>query len=225
MKNTKKVTAIFLGAFLLTLGACQRGPKKEEPTEHNGSENQESVSPPEGIISLEESKSLYDNYTKHRLGLIQQYEAERSPEEKFEASRFTSFTYSDIKQYMAFIEQQAKDAQVDISSLRIYFANYPDSERFPDGKKVVHPRQNSIFIVPTMKIDGQDYGFYIGEDGKAKLIKDVIGEKGMGATNDGKEKAYASFAPNFSSSAASIFAGTSLTLNHGGSGPPPSGDF
>ena len=223
MKNLKKVAPVLLGAFLLTLFACQEAPKKEEPTEQTA-EEQERAEPPKGIISLEESKSLYDNYTKNRLGIIEQYEAERSPEAKFEASRFTSFTYADIKQYMAYIEQEAKEAQVDISSLRFYFANYPDQEDFPDGKKIVHPRQNSIFIVPTMKVDGEDYGFYIGADGKAQLIKNAVGEKGMGSTIDSKNRAYASFAPNFASSSM-MQEGKSLNMNQGGAGPPPWGDF
>ncbi|MEW2921360.1 hypothetical protein AB1A65_07825 [Muricauda sp. ANG21] len=224
MKNLKKVAAIILGAFLFTLGACQQGPKKEEPAESKAAVEQERVSPPEGIISLEESKSLYDNYTKNRLGIIQQYEMERKPEEEFEAARFTSFTYADMKHYMAYIEQEAKEAEVDISSLRFYFANYPDKADFPDGSKIVHPRQNSIFIVPTMKVDGKDYGFYIGGDGKAKLIKDAVGETAVGSTAKNQEKSYASFVPNIATSAM-LQDGKSLNKNHGSSGPPPDGDF
>lgn len=223
MKNLKKVGTVLLGALLVTLAACQQGPKKQEPSEPV-SEEQERVEPPSGIISLEESKSLYDNYTKNRLDIIQRYEAERSPEKKFEASRFTSFTYDDIKQYMAYIEQEAKEAQVDISSLRFYFANYPDQEDFPDGKKIVHPRQNSLFIVPTMKVNGEDYGFYIGEDGKAKLIKDAVGAKGIGNNAEAGEKSYAGFVPS-TATTTSLQETKSLALNKGGSGPPPWGDY
>ena len=224
MKNLKKVAPILLGAFLVTLVACQQNPKKEEPAESKAAEEQEAVDPPEGIISLDESKSLYDNYTKNRMEIIMRYEAERSPDEQFKPSRWSSFSYADIKQYMAYIEQEAKSAQVDISSLRFYFANYPDKENFPDGKKVVHPKQNSIFIVPTMNVNGEDYGFYIGADGKAKLIKDAVGEKGMGYTEKDGQKSYASFAPNFASSTL-LQESKSLNLNHGSSGPPPDGDF
>lgn len=223
MKNLKKVATVLLGGFLLVLGSCQQGPKKEEPEESKAAMGQERVEPPKGIISLEESKSLYDNYTKNRLEIIQRYEAERNSEDKFEASRFTSFSYADIKQYMAYIEQEAKGAQVDISSLRFYFANYPDKPDFPDGKKIVHPRQNSIFIVPTMKTADGEYGFYIGEDGKAKLIKNAVGETAVGSTAKNGNKSYASFAPNFANS--SMVEGKSLTMNQGGSGPPPWGDY
>ncbi len=209
MKNNRKVAALLLVSFLLIFGACQQRPKQEEPTEP--------VSPPKGIISLEESKSLYDNYTKHRMGMIQEYELERKPDEKFVPARLSSFSFAEMKQYMAYVEQEAKKAQVEVSSLRFYFANYPDNERFPDGDKVVHPRQNSIFIVPTMKVDGQDYGFYIGADGKAKLIKDAMGENGMGYKSAQGEKSQASFVPNLSLADD----GESLNLNHGNSEPPP----
>ncbi|RIV31454.1 hypothetical protein D2V08_13450 [Flagellimonas lutimaris] len=215
MKNYKKAFFALLGATFLVLGACQQGPKKEEPTEPK----QEKVLPPEGIISLEESKSLYDNYTRNRVDIIQQFEAERSPDKKHIPARFTSFTYADMKDYMAYVEQEAEEAGVKVASLRLYFANYPDKPDFPDGKKVVHPRQNSIFIVPTTMMDGEERGFYIDADGNAKPIKGVVsnsetGEKGEPNTSQ------ASFAP-------SLFQGgsTSLNLNHGSSGPPPYTDF
>ncbi|PWL38164.1 hypothetical protein DKG77_07720 [Flagellimonas aquimarina] len=221
MKNTRKIATLLLGSMFLILGACQEKTKKEEPPHE---EPRERVKPPEQIISLEESKELYDNYSKNRVELIQSYEREENDDEKFKAARYTSWDYKTLKQYMAFIEQEAKDAKVDISTVRFYFGNYPNKEKFPDGKKVVHPRQNSIFMLPTIKIDSLDYGFYIGEDGKAKLIKDAVGAKGMGSISKNDEKSYAGFAPSFSSPPA-LFAGQSLNMNHGSSGPPPNNDF
>ena len=215
MKNNKTILIASFGAILLLLGACQEAPKKEEPTEPG----QEKIAPPEGIISLEESKSLYDNYTKNRIDIIRTFEAERNADEKFIPARFTSFTYADIKQYMQYVEQEAEEAGVKVASLRLYFANYPYKPDFPDGKKIVHPRQNSIFIVPTTMIDGKEKGFYIGSDGKAKPIRAVVGTKETGEESE-PNTSQASFAP-------SLFQGgdTSLNLNHGGSGPPPYTDF
>ncbi|MGX1929657.1 hypothetical protein [Flagellimonas sp. 2504JD4-2] len=220
MKNTRNAFAMLLGSLMLILGACKQPQKKDDPAE----EPKERVKPPEQIISLEESKSLFDNYSRNRVAMIQEFEMEQNPDEKFRPARFSSYDYSTIKQYMAFIEQEAKDANVDITSLRFYFGNYPNKEKFPDGKKVVHPRQNAVFIVPTINVDGQNYGFYIGEDGKAKLIKNAVGEKGMGSNETGEQKAYASFVPSFSAPTAP-FAGQSLTLNRGTSGPPPDADY
>ncbi|MAU15882.1 MAG: hypothetical protein CMH46_10125 [Muricauda sp.] len=211
MKNNGKALLAFFAATLLLLGSCQQGPKKEKPTEPK----KEKVPPPEGIISLDESKSLYDNYTKNRVDMIEEFELERQPGKEFNAARFTSFTYADLKNYMAYIEQEASEAGVKVASLRLYFANYPDKPDFPDGKKIVHPRQNSIFIVPTTIIDGEELGFYIDADGKAKSIKSVVG-----SSKDTGNTSQASFAPTLFQDD-----GTSLNLNHGNSGPPPYTDF
>lgn len=215
MKNYRKTAIAFIGVSFLLIGACQQGPKKEEPSEPK----QEKVLPPEGIISLEESKSLYDNYTKNRVGMIEEYEAERSPDKKHIPARFTSFTYGQMKDYMAYVEQEAEEAGVKVASLRLYFANYPDKPDFPDGKKVVHPRQNSIFIVPTTMMDGEERGFFIDADGKAKPIKGVVGSSEKGENGE-PNTSQASFAPSFFQSGSK-----SLNLNHGTSGPPPYTDF
>jgi len=215
MKNYRKTAIAFIGVSFLLIGACQQGPKKEEPSEPK----QEKVLPPEGIISLEESKSLYDNYTKNRVGMIEEYEAERSPDKEHIPARFTSFTYGEMKDYMAYVEQEAEEAGVKVASLRLYFANYPDKPDFPDGKKVVHPRQNSIFIVPTTMMDGEERGFFIDADGKAKPIKGVVGSSEKGENGE-PNTSQASFAPSFFQSGSK-----SLNLNHGTSGPPPYTDF
>jgi len=215
MRNYQKAAIVIFAAPLLFVGACQQVPKKEEPTDPK----QEEVLPPEGIISLEESKSLYDNYTRNRIAMIEEYEAQRSPDKKHIPARFTSFTYGEMKDYMAYVEQEAEEAGIKVASLRLYFANYPDKPDFPDGKKVVHPRQNSIFIVPTTMMDGEERGFYIDADGNAKPIKGVVGSSETGAENK-PDTSQASFAP-------SLFQGgsKSLNLNHGTSGPPPYTDF
>ncbi len=223
MKNTYKSIALFLGCTLMLLASCQQKPKQEKTDDPPQQEEREVVKPPKSIISLEESKELYDNYTRNRVECIKTFEMERSDDENFEVARWSAYDFDEVKQYIAFVEQEAKKAKVDVSTLRFYFANYPNKEKFPDGKPVVHPRQNSIFIVPTIKVDGQNFGFYIGADGEAKLIKDKIQEyqKGLGETNSNTQKAYASFAPSLAPQGGD----QSLTMNRGSSGPPPPGDF
>jgi hypothetical protein len=186
----------------------------------------EVVDAPKGIISLNEASSIYDNYTKHRVSLIEPYETEqRSPEVAFEASRFVDFDYETMKNYIAYVDQEAAKAGVKkVTKLRMYFANYPNKVDFPDGEKIVHPRQNSIFMVPTLNSNGNNFGFYIGSDGKAALIKDrkSSGKDGMGYLERSQKKSYAGFNITLNSS---LQGGTSLTLNRGGDGPPPFGDF
>lgn len=224
MKKTMKKGFILLLGLLLMTVSCQEKPKPQPEPEI---ETKETVKPPSDIISIQDSKSLYDNYTRNRVAPIMAYELETNQDEAFKAARFVDFDYDTIKQYIAYVEQEAKKAKVDVSTFRLYFANYPNTEKFPDGKKVVHPRQNSIFLLPTLEEGGQNFGFYIGADGKAQLIKNAVNAKGEGYGNvmDKKvEKAQASIMP-------AIFSPTplqgdlSLILNHGGSGPPPETDY
>ncbi len=227
----KKSTTLFTKAFsfLLITGLIGCGEKRSDKQEKEHKETQTQVKPPANIISLEMADSIYMNYSKHRAAIIEDYEIkQRSPQEKFEASRFVDFDYETIKQYIDYVDQEAKKAGVPkVTKLRLYFANYPDKKDFDDGKKVVHPRQNSIFMIPTLEKNGANYSFYIGANGKPELVLDWKAEnsKGMGLLEYDGKKAYAGFGPDFFSTPNSQIGGTSLTLNHGGSGPPPRTDF
>ncbi len=225
MDTTKSLTyrLLLLGLVLLTIAACNpkasKPDKEEEPTKTQEPE----LKQPENIIALEAAKSIYDNYSRYRVPGIQDFETkQRAPEKEFEAARYVTFDLEAVKQYIAYVEQESKKAGVTPNTLRFYFANYPDEGRFPDGKTVIHPRQNSIFILPTLRDGQNDWGYYIGEDGQAKLIKDWV--KGYGESNEEDPKSKASFVPNLNASLFQI-GGKSLILNHGGSGPPPGGDF
>lgn len=213
-------TSASIGLALL-LTNCNQQPKKENaPKDPVPSE----IEAPANIISLKEANAIYDNYSKHRATPIFQYETtQRAPEKEFEPSRYVDFDYKTIKQYIDYIEQEAKKAGVkEITKLRLYYANYPDQEKFPNGKEVVHKRQNSIFIVPTLKMQGTNYGFYIGNNGKAALIKDWKNEstKELGTSYNKEQKAYAGFSLN-----SNLQTSKSLALNFGQSGPPPKTDF
>ncbi|MFT6371185.1 MAG: hypothetical protein ACJAUQ_000398 [Maribacter sp.] len=226
MKNRSDLGAYVLCTFtFLSILSCN--------TENKEKTNETAapivVLPPSNIISLEQAKSTYDNYTEHRINLIEPYETEqRVPEEKFEPARFVDFDYEMIKDYIAYVDQEAKKAGVKkVTKLRMYFANYPNEKKFKDGKEVVHPRQNSLFLLPTLEKNGGNYGFYISDNGKAKLIidwKDDSLEKGMGSVQKTGQTARASIVANFFSNTG-LYSGQSLILNRSGSGPPPRTEF
>lgn len=226
MKNLGKwFPLLFVFPFILNLSSCIEKDKKPQEEEEKPKE----VKAPKNIISLEQAEAVYQNYSKHRITIIQNYETqERDPSASFEAARFVDFDYDTIKKYIAYVDQEAAKAGVKkVTTLRLYFANYPNKEDFPDGKKVVHPRQNSIFITPTLEKDGGNYSFYIGDDGKPKLVidwKDNSMQKGMGALNEDSERNQASMIPNFSLNS-SLEGGHSLIMNRSGSGPPPRSEF
>ncbi len=243
MKNYGKKSAPFIIMMGLLLGfvACQ--PKGEEP--------KEPVKPPQQIVTIDEAKGYYDNYSKRRVPLIQRYEDsinrrnmdpvdekmqqdqkennEKSAEAmqgpaKFDVARYVYYDYQTIKDYMTFIEQQATAAKVDISTLRFYFSNYPNDEKF------IHPRQNSIMISPALKKGDREYLFYIDDsDPKnptAVLLGDNFGptKDGVGVAPSQSDQNFASFVPNMpntSASTAPYYNGQSLTLNSGSGVPPP----
>ncbi len=205
--------------------------EKHEPGENAASAesvSKEAVKAPAQIISMDEAQKLFDTYGERRVPLIERFEIPNAEAGAFEAARFTSFDYTTIKQYLAFIEQEADSADVDISSLRLYFGNYPSRDELGEGVAEEDARKNTIFIVPTLKKDGQEYGFFIqeGPDGQRKavpLVERGGAAQGMGGLKEAESRSYAGFAPV---SAPFLLPGNqSLILNRGNTGPPPNNDF
>lgn len=229
MKNLQSILSILiLTSFLLVAGCGERTKTPYEDTTSKGA-----VEAPDQIISMEEAKMFYENYTARRASLIKKFEdslnVSKRDTAKFDVARYTYYDYKTIKQYIAYIEQEAEKAGVEISTLRFYYSNYPDKGTFSNGKQIDHPRQNSIFILPTLNQEGDEYGFYTQEDGqggsRAVLFNyelDELNPKEMGMKGTTEGKSYAGFmSGNNTISSPAIFSGGSLVLNQGGAAPPP----
>ncbi len=220
--NRKKI----LGLSLITLflvAACNTEKRHTNDNDENPQTPKE-IKKPEKIITIDEAKNGYDNYTKKRVNLIEAAEENFEDGTKFIASRYGDYDIETVKNYIAYVEQEAKAAGVEIKTLRFYFSTYPDKEEYSKNKKIKHPRQNTFFILPTMKVDTMNLGFYIKNLGdglkEAALIRDYPGllEKGMGNTKT-TQKSFASLLPGFNSN---TFQGDeSLILNDSHMSPPP----
>jgi len=240
------LSLLVLSTLLFSFNRCAEKMEKEEVPV---------VLAPAQIVPVDQAKDMYDNYTKRRVPLIQHYEdsinrysrGKKIRQEKksgedmqmskdgkpFDVARYVSYDYATIKQYLAFIEQEAKMANVEISGLRFYFSNYPKGPKFENGDSIVHPRQNSVMLSPTLKKGERDYLFYIGgteAKQEAVLLSDSFGlvkGQGIGDSGNGDQKSYASFIPSLDKTSAnttlnaSFYAGTSLTMNRGNGAPPP----
>ncbi len=229
MKHPKflKFRAFLLPIFAFALVySCKEAPKTDTEADPMKQSTTGEVTAPKDIISLEEANLLYETYTERRLPLIERFEMPTGESKPFVAARYTYFDYETIKQYMAFIEKEAEGANVDIATLRLYFANYPEDEMLSgaDGRK--NARKNTIFIVPTMNKDGQDFAFYTreGANGKKEAvpIDEAFGEEAQnqtGGVKEGPQKSYAGFA--VPAAPITYQAGQSLVLNRGNAGPPP----
>ena len=211
MKNTSKTSVLIPLAALLIMG-CQEQPKTEAATQLVAQE--ESVEAPDEIISLDEAKTLCENYETRRIPGIRSFEKEAGDTEgEFIPTQFVAFNLKTLKQYIKYVEQEAGKAKVAPDSLRIYLGNY--------GKEGKDPNRNTVFILPTAEIGKEYGGFYIGEDGEAKLIRNYWPK----SDEDGQEggaKSEASLLPVFPMM---MNGDGSLVMNRGGSGPPPHTDF
>lgn len=191
------------------------------------------VEAPEQIISLEQAQTMYKNYSERRSPLIQRYEDSINTRTKdttgFDVARYVYYDYATIKQYLAYIEQEAKMAGVSISTLRFYLSNYPDQAAFGDGKPVKHPRQNSIMILPTLKQGGEDYGFLTRDDSEGKRVPVLLNgqlqpysPEGLGGLSEHSSKMYAGMLPEpLISTNMALQGGKSTILNEGSGAPPP----
>ena len=214
--------------FILSLMLFSCG----EQATQNQREAKAEVNPPEQIITLNEAKTMYNLYTERRANLIQKYEdslnISKKDTTKFDVARYTFYDYKTIKQYLEYIDQEASEAGVEISSLRFYYSNYPDEGKFADGTPIVHPRQNSFFIIPALKQNEQEYAFTIEDNGeggkKAVLLNwelDPVNPEGMGSVDQQSEKAYAGFSLTKPASTITVFRNGGTVLNHGNAAPPP----
>ena len=252
MKNVKKALFSFTCISLITFcftSCVEKGGKEEK-------ENTPVVIAPTQIVEIGQAKTMYDAYGKRRVPLIQRYEdsinrskdyyktkqqkmqqnqkdGETQIPKPFDVARYIHYDYDTIKQYMAYIEQEAKAANVEISTLRIYFSNYPDQKYFPESKDPIkHPRQSSVMLSPTLKKENRDYLFYIDdtmpEGPKAVLLDDEFSptrNNKVGNTTTKNKKTYASFLPVLTkpkpNAALLPYQGpTSLTMNRGHGSPP-----
>ncbi len=247
MKNARKTLFPFICILLITFCFTNCVEKTEK-------ENTPEVIAPVQIVEVDKAKTMYDTYGKRRVPLIQRYEdsinrskgydkmkqqqmqqnlkdGETQIPEPFDVARYVHYDYKTIKQYMAYIEQEAKAANVEISTLRIYFSNYPDQTFFPKSKdSIIHPRQSSVMFSPTIKKGDRDYLFYIDdsirEEAKAVLLNDGFGptkSNEMGGISTKGEKSHASMLPSLVKPKPNtvIQGGISLTMNRGTGTPPP----
>lgn len=216
-KTTFKPFFILLFIASLTI-SCQEPTHQTEPP-YEG--------PPKGhIISVERAQQMYDAYSERRVPIIQKYEDSLNPAgEQFTPTRYAEFDLETVKQYIAYVEEMAKKAQVDVKTFRFYLSTYPAGDSYPNGDEVKFPRRNSIFVVPTMAYDGQNVGFSVEEtDGvyTAVPIKRAPSPKSMDEENLPKDGGQVNEAGilNFSA-AVPPSESSSLIMNDGHIVPPP----
>lgn len=192
MKKNTLFTLALSAVFLIT--SCEK-PKcdcEEAETPVLGS--------PGNIIPVEAADSLYKNYGNSRVSLIEL--AENITEEGDtivegdarykKATRAVTVSYSRLKEYMAYIEQQADSAGVDILQMRFYFGKYKNN--FPQKNK---KGRATLFLNPAAEFtladgtkDTVSYAIVNSVDGKkrAEMVGRILNPKEgeVAAVKDGE---------------------------------------
>ena len=152
MKTIKLLALLFVSVIILE--GCNEKPA--HPTEGG------SIPPPKIIIDVQEAEDMYHRYGKDIVPILEK----NNPNLK--ATRSLSIDYKTLKDYIAFIDQEAAAANdTKISGLRIYFAKYEDSKN--DGRA-------TVFLNPIMEAGAigdlrDDVSFAIKtENGKSTAV-------------------------------------------------------
>jgi len=146
------------------------------------------IEEPNIIIPIQNAQFLFSDYEENRVGLIEATQniddnGDSIPPEDpryIRATRALTVDYSTLKQYLAFIEQKADSAHIEIQGLRIYLAKYPNDGNLPNGSIATHPGAETVFFNPVMEygepnmlnddisfaiktVNGQSFAIPIGE--------------------------------------------------------------
>lgn len=108
------------------------------------------------IISVEKGVTMYDEHTKKRAEILQPVLKNMYKDPTFVDTKFVYFSLQDMKDYISFLEHiQQQNPDEEVSGVRVYFGAYPEVSKNPD-KKIKHPKQQTIFMVPTKNIGKVD---------------------------------------------------------------------
>lgn len=222
MKNAKHLlgylAAILLTFFITKTYLCPSIPPPCPPdVECIVNEwNREGEEEPTAIITLDEVKSLYNGYSNimSRVDSLRIKDETINDVKKLLVTRGVWFDYNDFKEYLSYIDKNAKDANITISGLRF----------FP-GRSITKGEsydQLTLFYNPTYKNDkGEDIAYAIDntKENKAIPLIDLVRSDNIRYGNQGKEKQEASI---FSfSSATTTYAAEIQAGDRGQVNPPP----
>ena len=169
MKKTTLVAAVLTAAFLIT--SCEKPCDCEEA-------EMPILGAPANIIPLAQADSLYKNYGNSGVELIEL--AENITEEGDtihkedanykQATRLVSFSFAEMKKYMAYIEQQADSAGVEITDLRVYFGKNKKGAKKDAGKATVFFNPAAVLDLPNGTKDTVSFAILNLPDGTKKAV-------------------------------------------------------
>ena len=103
------------------------------------------VEAPQQSISIQEADRLEELYKETRSGVLEQALG-------FEDTRDFWFSLDELKQYLAFVEQEAKKQGKNNLGIRVYLGAYPRQGNNPN------PGYATVFFVPTEQVEALPNG-------------------------------------------------------------------
>ncbi|WP_299768697.1 hypothetical protein [uncultured Dokdonia sp.] len=202
-----------LTMMALVLVDCKGDHTNNEDDGNNGPPTVVVVERPDMAIELDEAIALYQNYGANRVKLIEDHENEEVGEvDNFQATRSLTFNYKELRQYLDYVEQEAKKADTEILGLRVYLGQYDIEGR--------HPNSGTVFFNPTMKKGDNEVAFAIqNQNGNPTAVP--VGQLQEYYLKIGKIKTPGKANLVLVQDDDDI---TSLAANRGGKRPPPSTD-
>ena len=108
------------------------------------------------IISKEQGIEMFNEFQRNRTDIVEPILQKKYGDGSFEDTKFVWLSLEDMKEYMAFLEAiQKENPKKDVSGVRVYFAAYPDKQRF-ENRRIKHPKQQTFFMIPTVNSGWKD---------------------------------------------------------------------
>lgn len=117
------------------------------------------ITKPENIISVLDAASLVDEYVEKRATFLESNLTEKSSMNDYLATQMVYLKLDDLKNYIAYVEQESAKAGVQVESIGMYYMKYPDIGTLPSGKTLETERygKENLILSPMAFFDGADY--------------------------------------------------------------------
>lgn len=164
------ILALIFGSVLLTV-SCEQNTTTTDPpvpTPIAPIEELEIVEVPSIIIPVTEADAWFKNYSTQRVELIENAvnEKNKNLSDPYLTTRFVTINYSDLRDYLNFVDQESKDAGITPEGLRFYFGVTK-----PTGKKL---GKETVYVNPVTSFKNMEgdisYAIATGPSGKKQAV-------------------------------------------------------
>lgn len=124
-------------------------------------------------ITAEEAKELNQNFLKAKGKALDKIVEKETGKPKEKDAISSWFSLDELKEYIAYVEEQGKEKDITVNGLRIYFGSYSDNEKNNKKKGL-----STVFLVPTQPRVGAQQKDGLTGDEVPSDITDIDGLNG-----------------------------------------------